>query len=168
MIQNVDLMEAMLHIGRTLRTDTRINDFIYEQFGADKLTIYVGEMIRVQIPTAKETPYIVIYNCRKHEGASVEFARYDCTMAIGVGAGTRPDFVDDEGIKFIDSYDVINKFTQLIIDVINERDDRRRPLAMVDVVNAGVPIDADGGHWAAIIECSWRIYQTMGYSQEEF
>lgn len=169
MIQNVDLMEAMIKIATLLRTDEKINDFISEQFDAKKLTVFVGEMLHNQMPTVEDTPYVVIFDCKKREGLNIEFARYDCMVAIGVGSGTRPTFVETEyDIKFIDSYDVLNKFTQLIIDVINERDDRNRPLAIAEVVEAGVPIDSDGRHWGALVKLQWRIYQTMGYEQEEF
>ena len=169
MIQNVDLMDAMLKIAVLLKTDKNIKDFITEQFGVDRLNVYVGEMLHNQIPTVDKTPYVVIYGCKKREGLHIEFARYECDMAIGVGSGTRPVFVEtDEGIKFIDSYDVLNKFTQLIIDVINERDNRIRPLAVAEIINAGVPIDSDGRHWGAILNLQWRIYQTMGHNQEEF
>ena len=169
MIQNVDLMDAMLKIASLLKNDEKINDFITEQFGVDKLNIYVGEMLNSQRPTADKTPYLVICECRKREGTNIEFARYECVLIVGVGSGARPTFVEnDNGIKFIDSYDVLNKFTQLIIDVINERDDRNRPLAITEVINAGVPIDSDGRHWRALVSLQWRIYQTMGFNQEEF
>lgn len=169
MIQNVDLMDAMLKIATLLKTDNKITDFVKEQFGVDRLNVYVGEMLHNQIPTVNETPYIVIYDCKKREGTNIEFARYDCSVAVGIGRGVRPIFSKTENdILFIDSYDVLNKFTQLILDVINDRDDRNRPLAIAEVKNAGVPIDSDGRHWGAILSLQWRIYQTLGFNQEEF
>lgn len=169
MIQNVDLMDAMIKIAVLLKTDKNINEFITEQFGVNKLNVYVGEMLHNQMPTVEQTPYLVFFDNKKREGLNVEFARYDCSLAIGIGRGTRPTFVEtDDGIKFIDSYDVLNKFTQLIIDTINERDDRNRPLAIAEVVEAGVPIDSDGRHWGALVNLQWRIYQTLGHAQEEF
>lgn len=169
MIQNVDLMDAMTKVAKELKTSEKIKEFIRDQFYADKLTVYIGEMLHNQMPTVENTPYIVIFDCKKREGVNVEFARYDCYLAVGVGRGTRPTFVETEdGILFLDSYDVLNKFTQLIIDVINERDDGNRPLAISELVSAGVPIDSDGRHWGALISLQWRIYQTMGSNQEEF
>lgn len=169
MIQNVDLMEAMIKIATLLKKDEKINDFVLEQFGEKKLTVIVGEMLHNQMPTVEDTPYVVIFDCKKREGTNIEFARYECTLAVGIGRGARPIFVETEDyVKFIDSYDVLNKFTQLIIDVINERDDRNRPLAITEVVEAGVPIDSDGRHWGALVNLQWRIYQTLGYAQEEF
>lgn len=169
MIQNTDLMDAMLKIATELKTSDKINEFIRDQFYAEELTVYVGEMLHNQMPTVENTPYIVIFDCKKREGINIEFARYDCSLAVGVGRGTRPTFVEtDDGIKFLDSYDVLNKFTQLIIDVINERDDGNRPLAITEIISAGVPIDSDGRHWGALLNLQWRIYQTMGSYQEEF
>lgn len=169
MIQNVDIMEAFLKIARLLKNDEKIKDFITEHFGAEKLNVYVGEMLHRQMPTVEQTPYVTIFDCKKREGTNIEFARYNCVLEIGVGRGARPTFVEtDDGIKFIDSYDVLNKFTQLIIDVINERDYRNRPLAIAEVIEAGVPIDTDGRHWGALVKLEWRIYQTLGHNQEEF
>ena len=169
MIQDVDLMDAMLKVATLLRNDERVQEFILDQFSADKLNVFVGEMLHNQMPTVQETPYIVMFDCKKREGLNVEFSRYDCYMAIGIGRGTRPVFVETEdGIKFIDSYDVLNKFTQLIIDVINGRDDGNRPLAITEIIEAGVPIDSDGKHWGALMHLQWRIYPTLGHFQEEF
>lgn len=168
MIQNVDLMDAAEKIASCVKTDNDILEFVYEQFGTNTLNVYVGDMLRTQIPTKKETPYIVFYDWKKREGTDIEFAKYECNVAIGVGCGAREDFVETEsGVLFLDAYDVSVKFTQLVIDVINNRDDKNRPLSSVEV-SAPVVVDTDGGHWGTILHCTWRIYQTMGFNQEEF
>ena len=168
MIQNVDLMDAMLKIAFELKTNEKVVDFIQEQFGTSTLHVYVGEMLHKQVPTVDKTPYIVIFNCEKREGLNIDFARYTCKLAIGVGGGARPDFVeDDNGIEFLDIYDVSNKFLQLVIDVINEREDRIRPLAIVQTQGT-YPMESDSRHWVTFADLEWRIYQTMGFNQEEF
>lgn len=168
MIQNVDLMDAATRIADCVKTDNKIQEFVLDQFGTDTLNVYVGDMLHTQIPDREQTPYIVFFDWKKREGTDIEFAKYECTIAIGVGCGAREEFVGDEnGVAFLDAYDVSCKFAQLVIDVINDRDDGRRPFSSIDM-DAPVVIDADGGHWGTLIKCSWRIYQTMGFNQEEF
>lgn len=168
MIQNVDLMTVAQQLAEYVQSDTRVNDFIYEQFGAKKLKVYIGEMLHHQIPRAEDTPYLVFFDWEKREGVDVEFCKYTCRIAIGVGCGARPEFVEtDGGVLVLDAFDVSSKFTQLIIDVINDRKDRTRPLSSVEVQGT-YAIDTDGSHWGTLIECTWRIYQTMGLNQEEF
>lgn len=168
MIQNTDLMEAAIKVAECVKTSSEIKDFILEQFNTDNLNVYIGDMLRNQLPDASKTPYVVFYDWNKREGLDIEFCKYTCSIAIGVGSGARPDFVySDEDVMFLDAYDVSNKFTQLIIDVINNRNDKQRPLSSVEV-KAPVVVDSDGGHWGTIVDCTWRIYQTMGNNQEEF
>lgn len=167
-IQNADIMDIALKIGGYLKTNPNILDFIKEQFGKEEIQVRVGEMLHVQLPVAEDTPYLVLFDWRKREGIHVEFCVYSCKIAIGVGAGARPNFVvDDNGVMFLDAYDVSHKFAQLIISEINNRDDNNRPLAIVETRGA-YPIEPDGSHWNIVLECSWRVYQTMGFNQEEF
>lgn len=168
MIQNVDLMDIATKVAEYVKTNYAINDFITEHFGVDVLTVYIGDMLHAQIPRVENTPYIVFYDWKKREGLDVEFCSYECKVAIGVGCGAREEFVETEnGALVLDAYDVSCKFAQLVIDVINSRNDKQRPLSSVEML-APVAIDADGGHWGTILECKWRIYQTMGFNQEEF
>lgn len=168
MIQNVDLMDAATKVAEYVKQHEAINDFIVEQFGVDKLTVYIGDMLHAQIPRVENTPYLVFYDWEKREGLDVEFCTYKCKIAIGVGCGAREEFVETEnGALVLDAYDVSCKFAQLVIDVINSRNDKQRPLSSVEM-RGPVVIDADGGHWGTILECTWRIYQTMGFNQEEF
>ena len=168
MIQNVDMTEAALKVADDIKNSSAIKDFISEQFQAEELKVFVGDMLRVQIPRAEDTPYIVLFDWKKREGIDTEFCKYTCTIAIGVGCGARPEFVEsDNGVLLLDAYDVSNKFAQLIIDVINKRKNGDRPLSSVEMEGPYV-IDADGGHWGTLLECTWRIYQTMGLEQEDF
>lgn len=167
-IQNADLMEIALKVAKYLKSNERIKEFVAEQFEAKELQVRVGEMLHVQLPTVEDTPYIVLFDWRKREGTSIEFCVYSCKIAIGVGKGARPEFVvDDDGVMFLDAYDVSQKFAQLVINEINNRDDKNRPLAVVETKGA-FPIEPDGSHWTIMLDCSWRVYQTMGFNQEEF
>lgn len=168
MIQNVDLTEAAISVAGYLKNDPSIKEFISEQFQTENLKVFVGDMLHVQIPRAEDTPYIVLFDWKKREGIDTEFCKYECTIAIGVGCGARPEFVEAEnGVMLLDAYDVSSKFTQLVIDVINKRRNGDRPLSSVEMEGPYV-IDADGGHWGTLLNCTWRIYQTMGFEQEEF
>lgn len=168
MIQNVDLMEAAASLADYIKGNAEVNAFIQEQFQTETLNVFIGDMLHTQIPRAEQTPYIVLFNWEKREGTDIEFAKYTCTIAIGIGCGSRPDFVQtDGGSNVIDAYDVSSKFAQLIINVINNRNNKNRPLSSVEQKGPYV-IDADGGHWGTLLDCQWRIYQTMGFNQEEF
>ena len=168
MIQNVDLTEASLRVAEDLKNDASIKDFVYEQFKTKNLKVLVGDMLHIQYPRATDTPYIVLVDWEKREGLDVEFCKYTCSIAIGVGCGARPELIDaGNGVLMIDAYDVSSKFAQLIIDVINKRNNGNRPLSSVEMKGPYV-IDADGGHWGVLLDCTWRIYQTMGFEQEEF
>ena len=166
-IQNANLMDIALKIGGYLKNNEHIKEFVAEQF-QNELQVRVGEMLHVQLPTVEDTPYIVLYDWRKREGTHIEFCVYSCNIAIGVGKGARPEFiVDDNGVAFLDAYDVSHQFAQLIINELNNRDDKNRPLAVVETKGA-FPIEPDGSHWVITLECSWRVYQTMGFNTEEF
>lgn len=166
-IQNENLMEIALKIGGFLKNNYNIKEFVQEQFKAE-INVFVGEMLHSQIPIAENTPYIALYDFRKKEGIHIEYCTYSCKIEIGVGKGVRNDFVEDEnGVLFLDAYDVSQQFSQLVISEINNRNDKNRPLAIVETRGA-FPIEPDGSHWVISLECSWRVYQTMGFNIEEF
>ena len=166
-IQNANLMEIALKIGGYIKNNNNIQDFVREQFNSE-LLVRVGETLHFQFPTGDETPYVVLYDWRKREGTHIEFCVYSCDIAIGVGRGARPDFVEDDNcVQFLDCYDVAHQFAQLVISEINNRDDKNRPLAVVETIGA-FPIEPDGSHWVINLNCSWRIYQTMGFNIEDF
>ena len=168
MITNIDLNEAAIKVADYLKNDPIIKEFVQEQFQTEELKVYVGDMLRNQIPRAEDTPYLVLFDWEKREGVDTEFCKYTCTIAIGVGCGARPEFVEtDNGVMLLDAYDVSSKFAQLIIGVINKRNNGDRPLSSVEMKGPYV-IDADSGHWGTLLNCTWRIYQTMGFEQEEF
>lgn len=166
-IQNANLMDVALKIADYIKENENIKEFVAEQFEKE-LQVRVGEMLHVQLPTVEDTPYIVLFDWRKREGTHIEFCVYSCNIAIGVGKGARPEFVTDEsGVAFLDAYDVSHQLAQLIISEINNRDDKNRPLAVVET-KGPYPIEPDGSHWVIVLECSWRIYQTMGFNIEDF
>lgn len=166
-IQNANLMEIALNIGDFIKNNDNINEFVREQFDKE-LTVAVGEMLQSQIPVTENTPYIVLFDWDKKEGIHVEYCTYSCVIAIGVGKGVRNDFVEDKnGVLFLDAYDVSQQFTQLVISEINNRNDKQRPLSVV-ATKGTYPIEPDGSHWRTFVECTWRVYQTMGFNQEEF
>lgn len=168
MITNIDLNDAALKVAEYLKNDPVIKDFVYEQFDADEIKVYVGDMLRVQVPRAEDTPYLALFDWKKREGIDVEFCKYECTIAVGVGNGARPEFVESEGgVLLLDAYDVASKFAHLVIDAINRRKNGDRPLSSVEM-DGPVVIDADGSHWGVLLNCTWRVYQTMGFEQEEF
>lgn len=166
-IQNANLMEIALKIGGYIKNNANIQEFAREQFGKE-LLVRVGEMLHFQLPTFENTPYIVLYGWKKREGTHIEYCTYSCNIAIGIGKGARANFVTDEnGVEFLDAYDVSHQFAQLVINEINNRDDKNRPLALVEM-QGPVPIEPDGSHWLANLECTWRVYQTMGFNIEYF
>lgn len=168
MIQNIDIMKAATDLADYIKLHPAINEFIAEQFGTDTLNVYVGDMLRRQMPGAKETPYLVIYDFNKRVGIDTKFSQYSCNIAIGVGMGARPEFVTtDTYVKYLDAYDVSCRFANLIIDVIDSRRNGQRPLSSVEE-SSPVVVDADGGHWASVLTCVWRVYNTMGTELEEF
>lgn len=166
-IQNLNLMDIALKIGSFIKNNVYIQDFIREQFDRE-LQVRVGEMLHFQLPNTEDTPYIVIYDLKKREGIHIDFCTYSCNIAIGVGNGARQEFVADENdIAFLDAYDVSHQLVNLVIDEINNREDKVRPLASVET-KGPFPIEPDGSHWLANIECTWRVYQTMGFNIEDF
>jgi hypothetical protein len=167
MIQNTDIADAQLRIADYLLTDTNIIDFCNTQFGKAP-TVYAMDMRRKFIPTVKDCPYIVVYNFKKLEGMHVDFARYTATIVIGVSGDSNKELAkDDKGVIFDDTSDVCAKFMTLVQGVLNNYNDKTRPLSRCESNGPG-PVETDGSHWVGFLNVQWRIFQTLGTNTEEF
>ena len=167
MLNNIDISNAMIDIGNYLKDNPNIKAFCQEQFGKE-LTVIVGATLRRQLPGHDKTPYVHFYNFDKREGVDVEWCRYRGNILVGVGTGANNDFVEDGGVYILDAYDVTTKLMNLIIKELNDYKEKSRPLSTVETEGPD-PIEADGSVWAGFLNCTWRVYQSMGRAvNEEF
>lgn len=167
MITNLNLMSVGTEIAEAIKDNATVISFCNEEFGTQP-HYFVGELLKKQIPTAEETPYVVVCDLTKVEGVNVEYCEYHCSIIIGVGSDTKSDVVEtSDGINTVDIYDVCNAFMQVIINALHERKFTQRPIAKL-ITRGTYPVESDGTHWASILECNWRVYQTLGLDEQEF
>lgn len=167
MITNLNLTDIGIKLAEHLKENALIRDFCQNEFGKQP-QFFVGEFLKRQEPTGEDTPYIVLCEMEKTEGVNIEYCEYHITLVIGVGSNTKPDLVNvKDNIFTIDSYDVGNKFTQLIIQVLHDREYMQRPIAKLHT-RGTYPVESDGTHWATIMDCTWRVYQDLGVTQQDF
>lgn len=91
-LQNLDISDTLIELGKFLKNDSEITEFCEENF-SQELKVYVGDFTRKTIPTVKDCPYIVLTDFRKKEGQNIEFCNYGVTAFIGVSADEET-FVD--------------------------------------------------------------------------
>ena len=167
MIQNTNLSDAQLKIADYLKTDANIKSFCNEQFNKE-VKVYAMDMLRKRIPTAKDAPYIVVFDFAKLEGLHVEFARYTATIVVGVSGDSNKSLATTEsGVLFDDTADVCGNFMTLVQQELNVYKNKSRPLARCETSGPG-PIEADGSHFAGFLKVQWRIYPTLGGFTEDF
>lgn len=165
MMQNLDISDALIRLGKKLSKDSDIADFCNEQF-KKAVTVFVGDTLRSQEPTFDKTPYIVITDFQKQEGQNVEFCSYSFTIYVGVG-GEKSELVEDEnGLLMPDLFDVGAKFMTLIEAVLNDPKKNLRPCSKVNTAGP-FPLDPAGRHWLGKMQISKRIYQHVGTSYQE-
>lgn len=165
MMQNLDISDGLIRLGKKLKNDKDISDFCREQFGKT-VTVFVGDTLRSQEPTLNRTPYIVITDFRKQEGQDIEFCPYSFTIYVGVG-GEKSELVEDEnGLLMPDLFDVGAKFMTLIEDVLNDPSKNLRPCSKVNTAGP-FALDPAGKHWLGKMEIVKRVYQHLGTSYQE-
>lgn len=158
-MQNVDGADGLLSIAKYLKDDGAIIDFCKYQFDKE-LTVAVGDLPRLKIPTVKETPYIVLTDFAKKEGLNIEFNNYKFNLYVGVGSD-KVEYVDDNGILIPDLYDVGSHFMTLIQDELNKRRNYDRPISSL-ITDGPYPVDPAGKHWAGRMTINLRINTTIG------
>lgn len=193
MLQNLDISDTLIELGKFLKNDSDIQTFCEENF-SQELKVFVGDFTRKTIPSVKDCPYIVITDFKKKEGQNIEFCSYGATLFVGVSANEET-FVDvdeeetnetsdetndnteeetneteetsDEtapSVYMLDVYDVAAKFMTLIENVFNDKNKRYRPLSRCDTDG---PYPLDTKHWTGRMDLVWRIYQTLGTTYQE-
>ena len=162
MLQNLDISDTLIQLGKFLKEDADIQEFCNEHF-SQELKVFVGDFTRKTIPTVKECPYIVLTDFKKKEGQNIEFCSYGVTAFIGISADETYVDVDGE-LYMLDVYDVGAKFMTLIEAVFNDKNKRYRPLSRCDTDG---PYPLDTRHWVGHMGLVWRIYQTLGTTYQE-
>lgn len=165
-LQNLDISDSLLELGRYLKHNKEIDDFCITQCNKH-LKVYIGDFLRKDIPTAEDTPYIVLTDFRKLEGQNVEFCTYSLDLYVGIGSNNIVTVELEEDITMPDLYDLTVKLMNLLQKVINDKEYRNRPISRIRTSGA-YPISSLGNHWVGKLEIEWRIYQTLGtqYTEE--
>ena len=92
MLQNLDISDTLIELGKFLKNDSAIQEFCEDNF-SQELKVFVGDFTRKTIPSVKDCPYIVLTDFKKKEGQNIEFCSYGVTAYIGVSANEET-FVD--------------------------------------------------------------------------
>ena len=191
MLQNLDISDTLVNLGRFILNDTDIQEFCSENFTED-LSVYVGDFTRKTIPNATDCPYIVLTDFKKKEGQNIEFCEYYVTAFVGMSTDvlveettdetddtentesetteteeteeTEETVVEEDGVVMLDIYDVGAKFMTLIESIFNDKNKRNRPLSRCETDG---PYPLDVKHWVGKMELTWRIYQTLGTTYQE-
>ena len=161
MLQNLDISDTLISLGRFLKNDSAIQEFCDDHF-TQELSVYVVDLTRKTILTVNECPYIVLTDFHKKEGQNIEFCEYNVTAFIGISADE--SLVDEDGVSMLDVFDVGAKFMTLIETVFNDKTKRNRPLSRCETDG---PSPLDVKHWFGRMELTWRIYQTLGPTYQE-
>lgn len=162
-MQNLDISDSLLKLGKYIKQNENIVEFCHDHMNKD-LKVFVGDLLRRDIPAVNDCPYVVITDWFKKEGQNVEFCAYRATMYIGV-ATDELYYAEQDGVIIPDIYDVGAKLMTLIEQELNS-EQRNRPLAICEV-DSPVPITADGRHWQGRMKIELRIYQAMGSCYQE-
>lgn len=165
-MQNTDISDSVLRLAKFIKNDADVVQFCADNFPDKTLTVYAGDMLRRDIPSDSECPYVVLTDFQiEKEGQNIESCDYSFSLYVGVSTD-KMEYVEEDGVLMPDVYDVCAKFMTLLKEIFNDPAKRPRPISKVSS-RGPFPVSPSGGHWVGILDITLRIYQAIGTSYNE-
>nr|DAY74281.1 MAG TPA: hypothetical protein [Caudoviricetes sp.] len=158
-LQNENLTEIGVRIGNHIITDEQVQQYCQEHF-EKKLNVIISQYEAYE-PVIDDTPYLIIHDISKHEGAYNKTPSYQCM--VGVGICSAGEFVvTDKGVLVNDGQQRVSELLQLVQDSLNRYKGGCQPPTDVEALVAGV-VGNNPLHWQAWLAATWQIEIPIGY-----